>query len=129
MGPERVADAAPPFPAEVGVDGRCDVIDEFGDVFMPQARTRGIEPLPAPLRLVASDAGRRWWITRDWQRDGCPRSLPLPHHPLPRHPSPLPPADLALMIWERADPFDSPDRFALDGDAEVCCVPATQVHI
>ncbi|MBT2518285.1 maleylpyruvate isomerase N-terminal domain-containing protein [Streptomyces sp. ISL-90] len=108
-------DAAPPFPDEVGVDGCCDVIEEFGDVFMAQARTRGIEPLPAPLALISSDTDRCWRITPDWHLEadaaGPVAGAASVGPAMGEASDPATVGDLALMIWLRADPFAGPDRF------------------
>lgn len=90
----------------------ADGVDELFEVFLRRSRPT-LRPLPAPLSLWAIDTGNVWSVDRDWtvdarsDGDGAARSTRV----LARA------GDLALMLWERADPFDDSDAFAVEGDA------------
>ncbi|GAA4385473.1 maleylpyruvate isomerase N-terminal domain-containing protein [Agromyces bauzanensis] len=112
---------APPLPAEISVEGRGDIIDEFGDVFMAQARRRGIEPLPAPVDLVADDTSRRWRVSPTWglRSDVAGATSDATSVEAPGVTVTGSVGDLVLFIWGRADPLALPGRFSIDGDDRV----------
>ncbi|WP_430645190.1 maleylpyruvate isomerase N-terminal domain-containing protein [Agromyces sp. GXS1127] len=121
-------DPDPRFPAEVGPDGRADAIDEFGDVFMAEARRRGIEPLAGAVALAATDTVDAWRVRPEWVLGREPAEA-----------ASTPPAavtisavvgDLALLLWERADLVAADGRFRVDGNADVATALATTpVHL
>ncbi|MBW4040783.1 MAG: maleylpyruvate isomerase family protein [Acidobacteria bacterium] len=93
---------------ELGVDGSADGIDELFEVFLARSRT-GLADLPAPVLLEASDSRRRWAVRPDWAvRD----DVEVPGASIVRACA----ADLALFVWDRADPLTDPDRFEVIGD-------------
>lgn len=127
---------APPFPAEVSAEGQVDIIDEFGDLFMAQARRRGIEPLPASVDLVADDASRRWRISPTWElrsdvagaRSDATSSAASGDAPGVTVTASV--GDLVLFIWGRADPLALPERYSIDGDDQVFrAFRETPVHL
>jgi uncharacterized protein (TIGR03083 family) len=81
----------------------ADTVDEVVTVMQPRQERMGrMEPLDAPIELVADDAARSWLL-------GAP-TVPLPSVTVTG------PADaLALLLWGRATPDD--DRLAVSGDA------------
>ncbi len=58
------AQATPDPPGELGPDVFADTIDEL--LTMLVKRFTDLEPLPAPIELVASDIARRWLVAADW---------------------------------------------------------------
>ncbi|MRX42176.1 maleylpyruvate isomerase N-terminal domain-containing protein [Agromyces kandeliae] len=118
-------DEDPPFPPEVSGGGTADVIDEFGDVFMPQARRRGIRGLPGDLVLAAADAPAEWRLSPDWVLE---RGPVVGHAPAATVRASL--GDLVLLVWERADPYARAGRFDLRGDDSVMrAFVETPVHL
>lgn len=126
-------DPDPRFPAEVGHAGRADAIDEFGEVFMPEARRRGILPLTGTVALVAADSGDAWLVTSEWvmRRVGpdAPSDGAQGHAAAAAATITGEVGDLALLLWERAD-LSAHDRFRVEGDATVATALATTpVHL
>ncbi|WP_353828082.1 maleylpyruvate isomerase N-terminal domain-containing protein [Agromyces sp. SYSU T0242] len=123
-------DDDPRFPVEVGPAGAADVIDEFGDVFMAEARRRGIEALAGPVALVPDDADDAWRVSPDWRlerfRHDAVAGADAPATATIRASV----GDLALLLWERAD-LSAPDgRFRVDGDRALATTFATTpVHL
>ncbi|WP_400994649.1 maleylpyruvate isomerase N-terminal domain-containing protein [Agromyces sp. GXQ0307] len=118
-------DPEPRFPAEVGVIGRADAIDEFGEVFMAEARRRGILPLPGPVALAAADSEDVWRVSPDWrlarERPGATSDAVATIT--------ADAGDLALLLWERAA-LEAADRFRVEGDAEAArALATTPVHL
>ncbi|WP_353813459.1 maleylpyruvate isomerase N-terminal domain-containing protein [Agromyces sp. SYSU T00266] len=121
-------DADPRFPPEVDPLGRADAVDEFGDVFMAEARRRGIDPLAGPVALVATDTADAWRVSPQWVLEREPADA-----------ASAPPVaatisaevgDLALLLWERADLVADDGRFRVDGDVDVATALATTpVHL
>ncbi|GAA1059184.1 maleylpyruvate isomerase family mycothiol-dependent enzyme [Agromyces bracchium] len=121
-------DHDPRFPPEVGTLGRADAVDEFGDVFMAEARRRGIEPLAGAVALVATDTADAWRVSPDWvlerQRPDAASAPPVTATISAEV------GDLALLLWERADLAAPDGRFRVDGDAGVATALATTpVHL
>lgn len=118
----------PPMPAEIGLEDRAGIIDEFADLLVPAARARGIERLPRDLLLVADDLDRAWLFSADWEvTASAPTALP-PRPDVDTLRADV--GDLALFVWERADPWALPDRFRIDdGDAAVRAFSTTPVHL
>jgi len=121
-------DPDPRFPPEVGPLGRADAVDEFGDVFMVEARRRGIEPLDAAVGLVATDTADAWRVSPDWML-GRERPDAASASPVVATIS-AEVGDLALLLWERADLAAPDGRFVVEGDADVATALATTpVHL
>jgi uncharacterized protein (TIGR03083 family) len=80
----------------------ADTVDEVVTVMQPrQVRMGRMEPLPVPIELRATDAGRAWRMeTAD---DGAPQVQA-------RGPA----SGLALMLWRRLSPEDA--SLVVDGD-------------
>ena len=95
----------------------ADGVDELFAEFLPRSRPT-LEPLPGPLTLTATDVDRRWTIADDWrvtdeERDGTRVRASA--------------GDIALLVWQRADPSDP--RFHVDGDAAtVAAFAVAPVH-
>ena len=90
----------------------ADGIDELFAEFLPRSRP-SLDPLPGPMSMIATDIDRRWTITPDWDVSADAfadaRGARVSGTA----------GDLALLVWERADPFDP--RFGIDGDQAVVC--------
>ena len=115
--------ADPPMPAEIDAATPAAIIDEFGEVFIARARRRGIAPLPGAVLLEATDSSRRWLIDADWHvlRDRTGGAKAVLRASV---------ADLALVLWERADPWALPHRFEREGDERTLhALCETPVHI
>ncbi|GAA2041346.1 maleylpyruvate isomerase family mycothiol-dependent enzyme [Agromyces tropicus] len=120
-------DADPRFPAEVGAEGAADVIDEFGEVFMAEARRRGIAPLPGTVALVAADTDDAWRVTPGWVLERLTGGADTAEPVGATITGAL--GDLVLLLWERA-PLEAPGRFDVDGDAAAATALATtRVHL
>lgn len=100
----------PPLPPEVDPHTPEAIIDEFDEVFITLARARGIEGLPGSVLLQPMDSARLWRIEPDWR---VVRDQPGDRPSAVLRASV---ADLALVLWERADPWSLPRRFAREGD-------------
>ena len=102
----------PPMPPEVADGTPTAIIDEFTEVFIPRARRRGIDPLPGSVLLLPRDSDRSWRIEPDWQvvQDGAGDASAVLRATV---------ADLALVLWERADPWRLPARYGREGDEAV----------
>jgi len=84
----------------------ADGIDELFEVFL--SRSRGsLAPLPRPLVLSAIDVDRLWTLSEDWSLS---TSVPAGATLVRAHCE-----DLALFVWERADPARASRRFLIDG--------------
>ncbi len=94
---------------ELAPEEYADGIDELFEEFLPRSRP-SLQPLPAPLVLVAGDAPRRWSIDTDWSVGSA--DLPGAARVFASA------GDLALTVWERADPLDDGDRFRLEGNRD-----------
>ncbi|MGR0220807.1 maleylpyruvate isomerase N-terminal domain-containing protein [Agromyces sp. ZXT2-6] len=126
-------DPDPRFPFEVGHAGRADAIDEFGEVFMAEARRRGILPLAGEVALVAADSGDSWLVSPEWvmrrvgpeaPTDGARADAAAAATTITGEVG-----DLALLLWERAD-LAAHDRFRVEGDATMATALATTpVHL
>ena len=93
---------------ELDAGGSADGIDELFEVFLARSR-RTLAALPGPVLLEASDSGRRWAVLPDWEvRD----DVDVPGGSVVRART----ADLALLVWDRADPSTDPERFDVTGD-------------
>ncbi len=102
-------DPAPPAPSELPAERYADGVTEHFDVFLNRSRST-LDPLPAALELRSSDTPARWVIGEDWSvsGDGADAATVVTATA----------GDLALMCWERADPFKAPERFVLVGPPE-----------
>ncbi|MDO8381626.1 MAG: maleylpyruvate isomerase N-terminal domain-containing protein [Microbacterium sp.] len=120
------SDAAPRMPDELELGQQADAIDEFVEVFVPAARARGIEPLPHDLFLVADDIDRSWRFTADWNVIAATGTdVPLASEVLRGDVG-----DLALVLWERANPWQLPGRFRIEnGDIALRALVSTPVHL
>ncbi|UUT36220.1 maleylpyruvate isomerase N-terminal domain-containing protein [Microbacterium elymi] len=109
-----------PAPELAPVD-YADGIDELFEVFLPRSRP-SLDPLPEPVTLAATDIDRTWTIARDWRAaDAAPAAGGS------RVTASV--ADLALFMWERADPGRQPERFLIEGgDAAVAALANASVH-
>ena len=102
---------------ELDAAGYADGVDELLGEFLPRSR-QSLKPLPEPLTLVATDIDRRWSIDTGWnvhseEREGTRLGATA--------------GNIALLVWQRADPSDS--RFRVDGDAAtVAAFAAAPVH-
>jgi uncharacterized protein (TIGR03083 family) len=91
------------LPLEVAPALWADTVDEVVTVMQPRQERMGrMEPLAAPIALVADDAGRSWL-------------LGAPTEPDPSTTVTGPADALALLLWGRATPGD--DRLTVTGDA------------
>lgn len=119
------SDPAPRMPTEVGYATPAAIIDEFDEVFIARARRQqDIAALPGSVLLRSSDSDRSWLVERDWQvtRD--------PQNPTASAVLTATTADIALLLWERADPWALPDRFRRTGDdAAIRALRDTPVHL
>lgn len=106
---------------ELGTDGASDGIDELFAVFLGRSRA-GLAALPAPVLLQATDSDRRWAVLPHWEvRD----DIDGPDVSTVRART----ADLALLVWDRADPLADDDRFAVAGDpAPVAALRDAPIH-
>ncbi|WP_341954613.1 maleylpyruvate isomerase N-terminal domain-containing protein [Salinibacterium sp. TMP30] len=98
----------------------ADGIDELLEVFLSRSR-KHLAPLPRPLVLSAIDVDRQWTLSEDWQLlDSAPaQSTRVSAHC----------EDLALFVWERADPARAPERFLIEGPIDaVNAFAASPVH-
>lgn len=119
------AEASPTIPAELGRENQAGVIDEFADVFVPAARRRGIEALPRGILFVADDIDRQWAVSEDWLMTGDES-----RHSGETDVMRAAVGDLALFVWERADPWDLPHRFRIEsGDTALRAFARTPVHL
>ncbi|WP_158437694.1 maleylpyruvate isomerase N-terminal domain-containing protein [Naasia lichenicola] len=102
----------PPMPAEVDAGTPAAIIDEFDEVFIARARRQGIAHLPGSVLLRATDSNRSWLIEPDWivLSDGVGRADAVLEASA---------GDLALVLWERADPWALGSRFSRSGDEAV----------
>lgn len=120
-------DPSPPMPAELSVDQQADVIDEFIEVFLPPARARGLDPLPHDVALIAEDVDRGWVFSRDWQVSSGSRAEARASQAEQLHATV---GDLTLLVWERADPWELPDRFRIGAsDAALRRFAGTSIHL
>ena len=110
-------EAAPELAAADYADG----IDELLTEFLPRSRPT-LAPLPGAVVLRATDSGRTWRIGADWTIDGA-TTAGEPAEILART------GDLALMLWERADPLEADGRFRVRGGRDaVAALRAAPIH-
>ena len=98
----------------------ADGIDELFEVFLTRSRPN-LAPLPSRLVLSATDLPRRWSIEPDWSvsDDASEAGTTLAATA----------ADLALVVWERANPLGGDQRYRLTGEREtVAALIAAPVH-
>lgn len=101
----------------------ADGIDEVFAVFLARSRPK-LRPLPGSVTLEATDTGDRWRIGSDWTVGGG-QELDGPGSVRINATA----GDLALAVWERADPLHDPARFRVDGaPATVAAFVATSIH-
>ncbi|MBN9606840.1 MAG: maleylpyruvate isomerase N-terminal domain-containing protein [Actinomycetales bacterium] len=108
-------------PTELAPEDWADGIDEFLEVFLARARKR-LDVLPGVVALEATDGRWRWTIDAGWDvAHGGDRADATVAATA---------ADLALLLWERADPFDEPERFHREGDDAVLnALVAAPIHV
>ncbi|MFD1713645.1 maleylpyruvate isomerase N-terminal domain-containing protein [Amnibacterium flavum] len=114
----------PPMPAEIEPTTAAAIIDEFDEVFIARARRNGIAPLQGSVLLQATDSDRSWLVEPDWtvRRDAAGEDSSAALRAST--------ADLALMLWERADPWLLGHRFDRSGDEHVLhMLCETPVHL
>ncbi|MFC4614300.1 maleylpyruvate isomerase family mycothiol-dependent enzyme [Cellulomonas algicola] len=88
------------LPLDVDAEVWADTVDEVVTVMQPRQEALGrMEPLPAPVALVATDAGRTWLLGGDGE---------------PAVTVTAGAQDLALLGWGRRSPDD--DGLLVDGD-------------
>ncbi len=118
----------PPMPDEISLEERAGIMDEFVELLVPAARARGIEPLPRGVLLVAEDLDRAWLFSPAWEVMTAPLSGLPPKPDVDVMRADL--GDLVLFVWERASPWDLPDRFRIEGgDAALRVFSRTRVHL
>jgi uncharacterized protein (TIGR03083 family) len=94
---------------ELGPADYADGIDELFAVFLARSRI-GLARLPEPVRLESTDHDRRWLVLPDWTVVADSTG------DVPAARISARTGDLALLVWQRADPFGGADRFDLNGD-------------
>lgn len=120
--------AHPPMPEEISLETQADIIDEFVQLLVPAARARGIEPLPRDVLLVANDLDRTWLFSPTWEVTTS--SLSDLSSQLHADTLRADVGDLVLFVWERARPWELPDRFHIDnGDSALRAFSRTPVHL
>lgn len=120
------SDTTPRMPDELNREQQADAVDEFVEVFVPAARRRGIEPLPRDLFLMADDIDRGWRFSTDWDVTGVTGGDVSDDSEALRADV----GDLALLLWERADPWKLSDRFRIEnGDAGLRGLVGTPIHL
>ncbi len=100
---------APPAPSELAPERYSDGVTEHFDVFLNRSRA-SLEPLPGALVFEATDDSAHWTIHENWRISDEPRDDAT----VVRASA----GDLALLCWERADPFAASDRFVVSGPVE-----------
>ncbi|WP_438854306.1 maleylpyruvate isomerase N-terminal domain-containing protein [Agromyces sp. M3QZ16-3] len=122
------AESDPRLPREVSREGAADAVDEFGEVFMAEARRRGIEPLGGTVALVAADTDDSWRVTPAWVLERVAPDATSGEEPGTTITADV--GDLVLLLWERAD-LAAPDRrFRVQGDDALAVTFATTpVHL
>lgn len=106
--------------AELAPADYADGVDELVSVFLPRSRP-ALRPLPAPVRLVGTDTGRSWTFATDWHVGAG--TMPDAAEVRART------GDLALLVWQRADPFGRPERFALRGSEDaIAAFVGAEIH-
>lgn len=118
----------PLMPAEVGLNARVGIMEEFVELLVPAARRRGIDPLPRDVLLVAQDLGRTWRFSREWEVTTDPPAELVSTVDADIMRADL--GDLVLFVWQRASPQNLPDRFRIDGgDAALRVFSRTPIHL
>lgn len=129
--------------AELTRDDYADGVDELFGEFLWRSRPN-LQPLPAPLSLHATDTGQVWRISRSWAVSTTP-AAPGGGEPGADVNADAGAADvgeagvstrvharagdLALAVWERADPLGDPERFQVEGDRAVAAAfRAAPIH-
>lgn len=121
----------------------ADGVDELFGEFLWRSRPN-LQPLPAPLSLHATDTGQVWRISPSWAVSTTPAT--------PGRGEPgadvnadagaadvreagistrvhAPAGELALAVWERADPLGDTECFQIEGDrAVVAAFRAAPIH-
>lgn len=97
-------------PAELEPADYADGIDELLGVFLARSRP-GLAPLPGSVVLEATDSDRSWLVTSDW--------VVLDDDVIDAARITAATGELALVVWQRADPLSDPERFVVRGDAAV----------
>ena len=100
----------------------ADGIDELLSEFLPRSRSR-LRPLPGTVVLRATDSAHCWRIGPAWtvgtESDGRTRSGVQPIDDLGADAEAATvrarTGDLALVLWERADPLAATTRFRVEG--------------
>jgi len=109
---------------ELDPEDYADGIDELLSVFLPRSRPK-LAALPGEVALVATDTPRRWFVGPDWtvrissgDSDEATAARIFART-----------GDLALMVWERADPLTDSRRFRVEGGlATAAAFSATSIH-
>ncbi|MDX2376750.1 maleylpyruvate isomerase N-terminal domain-containing protein [Microbacterium sp. LRZ72] len=100
----------------------ADGIDELFSEFLPRSRP-DLGMLPGPVLLRATDIDRNWGVSRDWTVGAQTEAAPDAAYVEARA------GDLALFVWERADPLRDPARFRVSGDARaVAALQSAAIH-
>jgi uncharacterized protein (TIGR03083 family) len=112
-------EAAPELTAGDYADG----IDELLTEFLPRSKPT-LQPLPGAIVLAATDAPRSWRISGDWAIDAGAHAAGDESARLEARAS-----DVALMLWERADPLQPGSRFRVEGSpATVVALRSASIH-
>ena len=91
------------LPLDVGPEVWADTVDEVVTVMQPRQVAMGrMEPLPVPIALVATDAGRAWRLQSAGGRDGDDDGDDDGDAVEVRAPA----SALALLLWGRVPPDD-----------------------
>jgi hypothetical protein len=121
-------EADPSMPEEISLEERAGIMDEFVELLVPAAPAREIESLPRDVLLVAEDLDRTWLFSPAWEVATAPLSDLPPTADVDLMRAEL--GDLAPFVWERASPWDLPDRFRIEGgDAALRVFSRTPVHL
>lgn len=109
---------------ELTPEDYADGVDELFSEFLPRSRPT-LQPLPGAVLLQATDIRRTWRIGRDWTVDSgvADGRNDEPARVLARA------GDLALTVWERADPLQDPVRFRVEGDlVAIAALASAPIH-
>ncbi|MFC9919718.1 maleylpyruvate isomerase N-terminal domain-containing protein [Agromyces binzhouensis] len=122
------SESDPRLPREAGRAGAADAVDEFGEVFMTEARRRGIASLAGTVALVAADTEDAWRVTPGWVLERVPPGAASDEDAHVTITADV--GDLVLLLWERADLAAPDGRFRVQGDdALAAAFAATPVHL
>lgn len=108
-------------PAELAREDAADGVDELFAVFLRRSRPT-LAPLPGSVRLEATDTDRAWLVRHDWGiEDGAGAGAAQVRARA---------GDLALFLWDRADPLTDVGRFVVEGDpAAVAALRDAPIHV